>query len=304
MHTFDVPDPILVDVALTVGSVHVIASDRRDATVTVRPSDASRDRDVDAADRAEVELVDDRLLIKATEPWRLLLGPNSKAGAVEIVLEVPTGSALHVDALTGNRTVGLGVIADVRTDGTMGDVEVKASMGQIHLDRTRRATVKTSGGDVTIQRAGGDVKVTGAGQIHLGAIEGTAEVKNINGPIWIGEVTGPVRARSHNGDIAVDRPGDEVVARTALGNVSIGAVRRGSISLRTGSGGIDVGVVTGTAVHIDAASKFGRVDSSLEATSYRMVVQDRLAGPDGAAQTAEIEAHTAYGDIVIHRATT
>jgi DUF4097 and DUF4098 domain-containing protein YvlB len=283
MPSFETPQPVAIDAELSVGSVHVIASERTDSTVAVTPADPTRDLDIEAAERADVELVDGSLVVRATTPRRLgrLLGPNGRTGAVDLVMEVPTGSSLRIGA----------PVADVRTDGTLGDVEVTVGVGELRLDRTHALRAKTSGGDVTVRRATGDVRVTGSGELRLHTVDGSADVKNLSGPVWIGDVGGPLRARSSSGHLVVDRARDEVTARTASGDISVGEIHRGTVALTTAAGRVDVGVAHGTAVRIEAASKFGRIRNQLETTD----------GPEDAAETAELQARTSYGDITVHR---
>ena len=50
------PDPIAVSIELSVGDVRVVASDRADTVVQVRPSDESRAADVRDAGQTRVEL--------------------------------------------------------------------------------------------------------------------------------------------------------------------------------------------------------------------------------------------------------
>ena len=49
MPTFDTPEPISVTVELGVGDLRIVASDRADTMVEVRPSDAAKKADVAAA---------------------------------------------------------------------------------------------------------------------------------------------------------------------------------------------------------------------------------------------------------------
>ena len=91
-------------------------------------------------------------------------------------------------------------------------------------------------------------------------------VKNSNGDTWIGEVTGDLRVNAANGDIAVDRAGAGVAAKTANGDVRLGEVARGSASLKTGFGEIEVGIRDGTAAWLDVNTQFGQVHNELDAS--------------------------------------
>ena len=55
MPTFDTPEPISATIDVAVGDVRITASDRADTVVEVRPSDASNDEDVKAAEQTRVE---------------------------------------------------------------------------------------------------------------------------------------------------------------------------------------------------------------------------------------------------------
>ena len=72
MPTFHTPEPISVTVELGVGNLRIVASDRTDTMVEVRPSDAAKKADVTAAEQTRVEYAGGRLLIKAPKSWRQL----------------------------------------------------------------------------------------------------------------------------------------------------------------------------------------------------------------------------------------
>ena len=63
MPSFDTPEPISVTVELGVGDIWIVASDRTDTIVEVRPSDGAKKADVAAAQQTRVEYANGRLLI-------------------------------------------------------------------------------------------------------------------------------------------------------------------------------------------------------------------------------------------------
>ena len=65
MPTFQTPEPITATIELVIGDVRISAGDRNDTIVEVRPSDASNEEDVKAAELTRVEYEDKRLLVKA-----------------------------------------------------------------------------------------------------------------------------------------------------------------------------------------------------------------------------------------------
>jgi len=280
MTRFDTPDPISAVISLVAGDVRVIAGDRTDTVVEVRPSDGSNAMDVKAAEQTRVEFSHGRLLLKAPK-WRKysLFGGG---GSIDVAIELPTDSRVDGDIAMG----------DFRSEGRLGECRFKSSTGHIWLGRTGPLQVTTSAGDVTVEEASGHAEITGCGDVRIRALGGSAVIKNLNGSSWVGNVTGDLRCNAANGDISVDRAQATVVAKTANGSVRIGQVERGCVVLETAFGQLEVGIRAGTAALLDVASKFGRVRNSLDASG----------SPEPTEQTVELRARTSYGDIVIHRA--
>ncbi|MGE5137315.1 MAG: DUF4097 family beta strand repeat-containing protein [Gemmatimonadota bacterium] len=281
MPSFDTPEPITAVIDLQLGDIRIIASDRTDTVVDVRPSDASRDLDIQAAEQTRVTCAAGQLLVKA--PRQRGLGMFGRPGSVDVTVELPAGSALRGEA-------GLGAF---HCAGRLGDCRVKTGLGDIEAAGTGPLDLHTGSGTIVVDRVAGLADVTtGSGRVRLGAIDGPATVKNSNGDTWIGEVTGDLRVSSSNGTITVGHASGGVTASSANGDLRVGEVARGSSSLRTSMGSIEVGIRPGTAALLDVSTKFGRVHNDLAATE----------GPGPADQTAEIHASTSYGDIYIRRA--
>ena len=71
MRTFDTPEPITVTVELGHGDLRIVASERTDTSVDVRPSNSSRKGDVAAAQQTRVEYSGGRLTIRRSEERRV-----------------------------------------------------------------------------------------------------------------------------------------------------------------------------------------------------------------------------------------
>ena len=112
-----------------------------------------------------------------------------------------------------------------------------------------------------------------------------------SGDTWIGTVGGDLRVKSANGNIAVDAARASVGAKSAYGDVRLGAVGQGSVVLETHVGDVEVGIPEGTAAWLNASSAVGRVHNAIEAAD----------APDPSAETVEVRARTSVGDVVIHR---
>jgi putative adhesin len=280
MPVFATPEPISATVELYAGVVQVVASDRADTVVEVRPSDESDDSDVKAAQQTRVEYADGALTVRG--PRNLALSFSKKTRSVDVLIELPAGSQVHGDLSAG----------DLRGTGHLGECRYKAGVGHIRLDHTGPVHLTTHG-HITIDTVDGDADITtGSGRVRIGEIAGAAVVKNSNGATEIGAVTGGLRARSANGDITVGRAGSTVEARTSNGDVRVHEVVRGSVALQTATGDLELGVAAGTAAWLDLKTGHGRVDNALE---------DIGKGPEGSDRTVEVHAQTSFGDITVRR---
>ena len=284
MPTYETPNPITATVEVVLGDLRIAAADRADTVVEVRPSDPASDADVRAADQTRVEYDDGLLLVKT--PKQRGLGLFGKPGSVDVTVDLPARSKIQVEIGAGG----------VRTTGALAAGRVKCGAGDVHLDRVLggQLTIETGAGRIEVDTVAGRADIsTGSGRLQVREIDGPAVVKNSNGDSWIGLVTGDLRINAANGDIAVDRAGGSVVASTANGDIRVGAVARGTASLKTGFGEVEVGISAGTAAKLDVSTSFGRVRNQLESTE----------GPQETDETVDLRARSSYGDIVIRRAT-
>jgi DUF4097 and DUF4098 domain-containing protein YvlB len=248
--------------------------------VEIRPSDASHDQDVRAAEQTRVEYAAGRLLVRA--PRQRSLSIFGKPGSIDVTIDLPAGSHVHGDAS----------VAAFHGAGRLGECRVKTAAGDIQLEDTGPLDLNTGAGAISVDRVAGPAEVsTGSGRVRLREIDGTAVIKNSNGDSWVGEVAGDLRVNAANGNISVDHANADVNASTANGDVRVGGVRRGSASLKTSFGEIEVGIQAGTAARLDVHTEFGHIRNQMDASE----------SPGPSDQTVEVRARTSYGDIVIHR---
>jgi DUF4097 and DUF4098 domain-containing protein YvlB len=263
MPTFDTPSPISIRLDVSGGSVRVLASDRTDTVVTVRPGNERRSADVQAAEQTRVEYVDGRLVVTSPRRARLLFMGNMPS--VEIELLVPEGSALEA-ALTAGA---------VDCDGRLGDVRIDNRYGDIRIDAAATLHARTSAGDVTVSRVDGD-----------------ADAGTSYGSIRVGEATGALRLDSACGDITVQNAQASVTASTKYGQVSVLRAAGGALDLATSYGTVEAGIRENTPAWLDLESSAGKVRNLLTPSD----------APDDGEQPVRIRARTAYGDIVVRRA--
>jgi hypothetical protein len=282
MPAFDTPQPISVTLDLGVGDVRIVAGDRSDTVVEVKPRDPGKRSDVVAAEQTRVEYAAGRLLIKAPRGWRQFR-PWSGAESIDVEISLPSRSHLRSD-------VGVGTL---RSTGQLGECRCQTGIGDIRLDEAGPVHLKTGSGNVTVERALDHADVTiSSGTVHMSTIAGGAVVKNSNGDIWIGEVAGDLRVNAANGRISVDTAHSTVAAKTARGDVRLGEVMQGAVLAETALGKLDIGVRDGVAAWLDLSTHFGTVHSDLEGTD----------APRPGEATVEVRARTSFGDISVRRA--
>ncbi|MCX5049726.1 MULTISPECIES: DUF4097 family beta strand repeat-containing protein [unclassified Streptomyces] len=217
MQKFDTPAPIATVLDIPAGRIRFIAADRADTTVEVLPADASKSRDVKAAEQIEVAYGEGVLRIEAPAAKNRILG---NSGSVEVTVQLPAGSRIEAKA----------ALAELRGVGRLGGVVFEGAQGSVKLDETESARLTLQAGDVTVGRLGGPAEVS-----------------------------------------------------TQKGDLHITEAVRGTVTLRTEHGGIQVGAARGVSASLDAGTAYGRIHNALRNT-------------EGAADLT-IHATTAYGDI-------
>ncbi|BCW64312.1 DUF4097 domain-containing protein [Paenarthrobacter sp. MSM-2-10-13] len=281
MATFQTPQPIAVVIDVSVrGDIQVVAQDRHDTEVTVQPRKATRNLDVKMAEQTTVDYSDGRLQVRLHPSFRHSW--FSDGGAVEITVEVPTGSSLELKSAMG----------DLRCEGEFGAADLKTDLGHIRVDHCGELRAHTDMGDITVEHAVGRSRIkTGSGKIRIHHLDGVATVKNGNGNTYIAHASGELSVSAANGDISLERAGLSTTVKTSSGDVTVGEVAAGSLTVQTAAGTLAVGVSEGTAAWLDLSTKYGRVRNALEATN----------GPGDTVDRVEIRARNAYGDIAVMR---
>lgn len=282
MPTFPTPQAIEVTIEVT-GDVRLTASDRTDTDVVVRPRDPSKATDVRAAEDAIVECSGGRLLVTTPRRWRII-GPFGGDPAVDVAIELPTGSSVDGDTALGSLTA----------EGELGACRFKTAMGTIRLDQTEALQAKTGFGDLTVDRIVGDAQLkTGSGELQAGSIQGTAVVTNSNGHTTVDDVAGDLRVKAANGDVTIGRAHASVVAKTANGAIRIGEVGAGAVVAETAAGELEIGVREGVAAWLDLKTSYGTVRSTLSAEG---------GAPSPTEATVTVRGRSAAGNILIGRA--
>src|SRR5262245_31405798 len=136
MQTFDTPTPVSAALDIPAGTIRIVAADRADTTVEVLPADASKGRDLKAAERTTVDYGDGVLRIAASPAKHQVLGP---AGSIAVTIHLPAGSRVEAKAAS----------AELRGVGRLGDVAFEGAQGSVELDEAASARLTTLAGDIS-----------------------------------------------------------------------------------------------------------------------------------------------------------
>ncbi|MFF8618864.1 DUF4097 family beta strand repeat-containing protein [Streptomyces sp. NPDC015350] len=179
MQTFDITAPVSVVLDVPAGRVQVIAGDRADATVEVRPVDASKGRDVKAAELTGAEYADGALRVGTPADGNRYTGPR---GSVEVTVQLPAGSRVEARAAA----------AEFRAVGRLGDIVLEGAHRQIKIDEAASVRLTAIDGDIEIGRLGGPAEIsTARGDIRITqALRGTVALRTGSGDISIGAAPG------------------------------------------------------------------------------------------------------------------
>ena len=172
---FDTPTPVAAVLDIPAGRIQIIAADRADTTVEVRPVDAGKSRDVKAAESVEVGYSEGVLRVKSAKATSRLLG---NSGSVEVTVQLPAGSRIEAK----------GASAEFRGVGRLGEVAFEGAQGSIKIDETTSARLTLQAGDVSVGRLGGSAQITTRkGDLRIAeAMDGTVTLRTEQGDISVG----------------------------------------------------------------------------------------------------------------------
>lgn len=265
MPTFDTPQPITATVEISAGSVRLVASDRGDTVVDVRPRDEARGHDVKAAERVRVDFNNGALKVTTQRGFSF-----PRSGAVVVDIALPSGSRLNASAVSANITAD-GRYADCKFASVGGDLEIGSVVGNLKLDNV-------------------------SGGIAVHDVKGSASMSTVSGDAIIGDLDGDVKFQAASGSLAVTRLRGNVNAQTASGDVSVATAVKGGVSVQTASGEVVVGIAEGTAAQLDVRTRSGEVRNLLTpsdgpaAGDETLVVHARTASGDIVVQRATANA--------------
>ncbi|CAL9519708.1 hypothetical protein SUDANB121_03828 [Nocardiopsis dassonvillei] len=217
---FDTTASVTTILDLAAGHVRLIAADRADTTVEIRPADPAESRDTKAAERIEVTCADNVLRIQDPEARDRTFG---HPGSVEVTVHLPAGSDVQATA------AALGL----HSEGRLGEVTFDSAQGPVRLGETAAARITLQDGDITLAGPSGPGRLTTA--------RGDIRVEQAGG-------TGALELRTRSGDITVTAvPGvsASLDAGTSYGRIDNALKNDGTAAL----------AITATTDHGDIAAR-------------------------------------------------
>lgn len=261
MPKFETPEPITATVEISAGSVRLLASDRDDTVVDVRPRDESRSHDVRAAEAVRVDFSNGTLSVSSQRGFSF-----PRRGAVVVDIALPSGSRLNASTASAS-VVADGRYADCRLASASGDLRVVSVTGNLKAD--------SASGDIAVDDVGG-----------------SASISTASGDALIGDLDGDLKFRAASGSLTVKRLHGGVSTQTASGDVTVATAVAGNLSAQTSSGAVTVGIAEGTAAQLDLHTRSGEVRNSLTQADgpaegdETIVVHARTASGDVVVQRA------------------
>ncbi|MDU0303194.1 MULTISPECIES: DUF4097 family beta strand repeat-containing protein [unclassified Streptomyces] len=176
---FDTPSPVAAVLDVPAGHLRFIAADRTDTIVEILPANASKSRDVKAAEQTTVTYADGVLRIDAPAAKNRLLGAS---GAIEVTVQLPVGSRVEAKAAS----------AELRGVGRLGDVVFEGAQGAVKLDEAANARLSLLAGDITVHRLNGPAEITTQkGDLRVTeAVSGSVTLRTEHGDITVGAARG------------------------------------------------------------------------------------------------------------------
>lgn len=263
MAEFECNGPITAVVRTVAGRVDIVAEERSNVDVDVRPG-AIGEGPRSAAAQTKIEMDGDLLLVETPQARGFVIRRNPP---VEIKIRIPLDSRVQISSAS----------ADVNCTGRYANADISTASGDVHIDHVA--------GDLKRNSASGDTQ--------FNRVEGDLASHSASGDIRGGFVGGNMTLRSASGDIGIESVQGSVKAQAASGDIKIGSIIAGTARIHTASGDVELGVAEGTSVWLDLSSVSGDTSSDL-------AVSD--SAPGGGSASLSLHVRTASGDIAVRRA--
>lgn len=162
----------------------------------------------------------------------VIIASGERGGRAYVRARVPAGSSLDLTSASG----------DIRVTVPVDRLDVSTASGDIGFDSAQRLQVKTASGSVRGNRVEGEARCTTAsGDLAIARLDDRADLSTASGDIGIGHASGDTSCATLSGDIRIDRFDGP------------------SLSTKSMSGSIRLGIPPRTRLELDANSLSGKV---------------------------------------------
>jgi DUF4097 and DUF4098 domain-containing protein YvlB len=214
-----------------------------------------------AADSFDVGQLGDCISIRASRRSR----------SARLVVDVPTGTDVTVK----------GASVDVAAPGALGALRVQSASGDVAAEDLVRV----------------DVSVV-SGSIRLELVRDNASFTATSGDVVVGSIGGRLVATLKSGDLNINEVGGDAEVQSASGDVTIRRCEGSTVTVRTLSGDIHLGLPSGIRVDPEISTLSGTVSLPDRGGTYS------AAGSPPTAQrrSVKVRLRSVSGDIRIERA--
>jgi DUF4097 and DUF4098 domain-containing protein YvlB len=282
---FETPGPVRLHVQNEVGLVAVTAAQTEETVVRLEAHTPGAE---ELVERAVVECrpAGGRPLVLVKVPKQGVGSRFLRRNAVTVQVAVPEGS--DVTVVAGS--------ADVEVTGPIGAADFATASGDVAADDVAaNLTARSASGDVTVGAVGGDLKVqTASGDLRCSSVAGRAVFTTASGDVEIGAATGRVEVKATSGDVRLGELSRGARVTNVSGDVRVLAIDEGTLHVRSVSGNVSVGVVTGVDLHVDVETMSGEIRSDIP-------IDDTRGGRRKDA-SVELSVRSVSGNVEIERA--
>ncbi len=250
--TFQTPNGARLHVRNEVGLVAVAAKQTDETVVMLEPHTPGAEELIERA-IVECKSVGGRhmVIVKIPKQGLRFLRHNP----VTVRVELPEGSDVSVMAAS----------AEVDVTGRIGAADFATSSGDVSADDVDAdLNAKSASGSITVGAVGGNLKVqTASGDLRCSSVGGRAAFSTSSGDMEVGAVDGQVEVKATSGDVRLGELAHGARVTNVSGDVRVLALDEGTLHVRSVSGNVSVGVVTGVDLHVDVETMSGEVRSDI-----------------------------------------
>ncbi len=247
--------------------------------------------------RDESFQVGQHALVEIDLPAGSVLVRAAASGVVTVAIDtsvpesvdvVQLGDDISIRAGRRRRSARIAVDAPVGTDVTVRGASVEVvGRGALGILRVRSASGDVRADDVV----GTDVQLS-SGDVRLKVVRDSAATSTTSGDVTLGTVGGRWSATSASGDLSADSVTGEVELETTSGDITLGRCDGPTVSLRSVSGDIRLGLPTGIRVEPEISTMSGKV----------RLPEPAVRSPGEARRPVRLRLRTVSGDIRVERA--